>query len=52
MSMQQNDAFTKLLRAWNHHHGLKMHGAELTTMVEARRELDAARLEMARVRAR
>ncbi|NND76359.1 MAG: hypothetical protein HKN44_15280 [Ilumatobacter sp.] len=50
MNSAQHDAFQKLLRSWNQHHQLRTHHAPLATMVEARRQLDDARLEMARTR--
>ncbi len=48
MNTTQNDAFQKLLRSWSQHHELRTHHAPPATMVEARRQLDDARLAMAR----
>ena len=46
MNQQQNAAFHQLLSAWKKRDDLRQHGAHLGAMVEARRELDHARLDM------
>ena len=46
MSALQQVAFSRLLRSWNDRENLRSSGASTSEMVEARRRLDDARLEM------
>lgn len=46
MNQRQNTAFEHLVAAWKHRDDLRVRGADIGAMVEARRQLDAARLDM------
>lgn len=46
MNQRQNRAFDRLLTAWKKRDDLRVQGAHLGAMIEARRELDHARLDM------
>jgi hypothetical protein len=50
MTAQQNQAFSKLVQAWKRREEVRSRGIDLAALVEARRELDVARLEMAQAR--
>lgn len=47
MTTAQNRAFDKLVSAWKRREDVRSGGGDLAALVEARRQLDAARLEMA-----
>ena len=51
MTAQQNAAYTTLVQAWKRRDDLRHSHAEIRDLAEARRHLDNARVEMARVRA-
>jgi len=45
MTIQQNSAFTELLRSWSRHQDLRDAGAPIADLAVSRTALDAARLE-------
>jgi hypothetical protein len=46
MNAHQNEAFSKLLEAWKRREEVRSHG-NLGALLDARQQLDAARLDMA-----
>ncbi len=50
MTSQFNSAFDQLVRAWKRREELRSSHADTRALVEARRELDSARIEMMRAR--
>ena len=46
MNHRQERAFRQLLTVWKQRDDLRLQGADLGSMVEARRQLDDARLDM------
>ena len=51
MTAIQNAAYSKLVQAWKRRDDLRHSHAEIRDLADARRQLDTARIEMARVRA-
>jgi hypothetical protein len=51
MTAQQNAAYSALVQAWKRRDGLRHKHADIRDLAAARRQLDNARVEMARVRA-
>ena len=47
MTASQNEAFDQLVGAWKRREELRSRGADFSALLEARRQLDNARLEMA-----
>lgn len=50
MTAQQNAAYSKLVQAWKRRDDLRHSHADIRDLADARRQLDSARVEMARVR--
>jgi hypothetical protein len=51
MTAQQNIAYSTLVQAWKRRDDLRHSHADIRDLAAARRQLDGARIEMARVRA-
>lgn len=51
MTAQQNAAYSTLVQAWKRRDDLRHAHAEIHHLAEARRQLDSARFEMARINA-